>query len=443
MKSKKEKILHWLTYFIYVLIAIYVFLKGIQTTNDSASYMGMSSMRSPIYPLLIKLFYFIGGNHNQVWLLCFQILFGALGVYIFCSFIHRFFKLEYWLTFLLSLFLLVPYFIFGKIANVVMTEAIAYPLFLITIRFLIESVFNRRMRTFVMYLFCCIPLIMTRGQFLFLYLISVIVIVYFLIFLKEKRKKLGRVILIFLSCIIFTNLAERTYNYILFHHFNKVSLVGLQLSAAGFYLSDHEDIKLFNDTTEIKLFERVQLITHTQNNWNLTYDKRTIGNSGFGYYQKVYNDIIWHAAYPEAKKLIPENDAFNDLSCWIFVNNLTKSVSIKLIRQHWKEFISMYATNVLYGLGYKHNSLLFIISLFVFIVLSFRFHNKYAVLFTLLLVLSLINVVLIALVEPTGEYRYLIYNDFLYITLIVIAVNNWITLLKKNQDTINPKVVSK
>ncbi len=434
MKINKDKILRWFSYFVYSLIVLLVFLNGIYTTNDSASYIGMSSMRSPVYPLLIKLFYFIGGNNYQIWLLCFQIIFGTFGLYVFCSFVHRFFKLEYWLTFLLSLSLLAPYFLFGQIANIVMTEAIAYPLFLIAIRFLIESVIDRRMRPFIIYLFCCIPLIMTRGQFLFLYFISIIVITYLFIYLKEKRKKLMRVVIIFISCIILTNLAERSYNYILFQRFNKVSLIGVQLSAAGFYLSEKEDMKLFNDSTELRFFKSVLQTTHIENNWNREYDKKTPTNSGFGYYQMVYNKIIWGAVYPEAKKIVPQPEAHNDLRSWMYINKLTTAVSFKLIQQHWKEFVSIYITNVLYGLGYKHYSFLFFMLLVVFLVVFLRFQNKYALLYTLLLIISLANVLLIALLEPTGEYRYLIYNDALYFALIIVALNNWISLLKNKKS---------
>ena len=165
MHIEKGKILRLFAYIIYALFAIMVFVRGIETTNDSASYIGMSSFRGPLYPLLIRLLFFIGGNNYKIWLLCFQIIFGAFGIYIYCSFFYRFFKLKYWLTFILSLSIASPYFFSSTIANLVMTEAISYPLILIAIRYLTESVFTQNLKSFTIYLICCIPLILIRGQF--------------------------------------------------------------------------------------------------------------------------------------------------------------------------------------------------------------------------------------------------------------------------------------
>lgn len=405
----------------------------------------MSSMRSPIYPLLIKLFYFTGGNNYQTWLLCFQILFGAFGIFVFCRFIHDFFKMEYWQTFILVLLIATPYIFSGKIANQVMTEAIAYPMFLICIRYLIESVFDKRIRPFIIYMICCIPLILTRGQFLFLYVVSVLVIGYFIIFQKNKRKKIGRVILVFISCIVLTGLLERTYAYFLFKKFDKVSLTGVQLSAAAFYLSTPDDVKIFRDSTQIKFFKDVQEITHHKNNWNKIADvSKTPGNSGLGYYQAVYNKIIWKAVFPEAIKYIPQEDVSSDLKSWIFVDKLAKTVSIKLIRQHRYEFLLLVTKNVFYGLGYKHCFPLFFLVFIASFIFAIKYKNDFGILFLLMLGIGLSNVLLISVVEPTAEYRYLIYNDALYITLIIIAINCWLKYMVNKTIPLNqPPAVKK
>ena len=425
MHISKDKVIRWLSYVVYLLLIAFVFRNGIHTTNDSGSYIGMSSIRSPMYPALIKLFYFIGGNHYQIWLFCFQILFGTFGIFVFSSFLHRFFKLKYWLTFLLVLFVAAPYFIYGKIANLVMTEAIAYPLFLISVRFLIESVFYKRMKPFAIYLICCIPLWLTRGQFLFFYVISSIVLMLFMFFLKEKRKQIILLLLIFISSIVITNLIERTYSYFLFNKFDKVSLIGVQLSAAAFYLSTSEDVRFLTDSTEIKFFKGVQDITHKENSWNLAYVKTTEGNNGLGYYQMTYNKIIWQAVFPEAVKCVPHSEASNDMSGWIYVNKLTKSVSFKLIKQHWKEFSSLIAMNVLFGLGYKYFAFIFLLFLVVSVVFSIKHKNNFSILYSLLLMIGLLNVLLVSILEPASEQRYFIYNYALYITLIIIVITNW------------------
>jgi len=444
MNINKDKTIHWLSYVVYLLLIAFVFRNGIHTTGDSASYIGMSSIRSPMYPALIKLFYFIGGNHYQIWLLCFQILFGTFGIFVFSRFLHQFFKLNDFLTFVLTLFLSIPYFFYGKIANLVMTEAIAYPLFLISVRFLIESVFDKRMRPFVIYMICSVPLVLTRGQFLFFYVISLVILMIFLIFLKEKRRKIYRLIAIFILLVISTNLIERTYSYFLFNKFDKVNLSGVQLSAAAFYLSSVEDVRIFTDSTEIKFFKGVQDITHKQNSWNLAYAKTTEGNNGLGYYQMTYNKIIWQAVFPEAVKCVPHLEATNDMSGWIYVNKLTKSVSFKLIKQHWKEFSSLIAMNVLFGLGYKYFAFIFLLFLVISVVFSIKYKNNFSILYSLLLMIGLLNVLLVSMLEPASEQRYFIYNYALYITLIIITINNWAnsietTRLKNEHHNIEQK----
>jgi len=438
MKSNKEKIFIGLTVVIYALICLMIFLKGIVLTNDSDGYIGMSSVRSPVYPLLIKFFFFIGKGNYLVWLLCFQILWGALGVFVFSRFIYSFFKAAYWLVFLLSLGLLAPYFIFGSIANQVMTEAIAYPAFLFAIRHLTEAVFDKRMKPFVIFMLFSVLLILTRGQFLFLYAVTAVVIVYLFIYSKEKSKRIFRVLIIFISLVILTNLMERTYHYSLYRQFSKVSLTGLQLSAMGFYLSDSEDKNLFKDSLECVFFERVQQRTHYENNWNIHFDKKTVTNSGLGYYQQVYNKIIWKAVYPEAVKLVPESDASNDHTSWKFIHRLTKSVAYQLLKKHKAEFLEIYFKNVIYGIGYKHYSLLFVLSFVVFIISYCMKACKYSLIYMLMMFICFSNVLLVALVEPASEYRYLIYNDALYMSILILALNNWL----KNKTGVNKSMFS-
>jgi hypothetical protein len=426
MKTYSDKVFRWTSFVIYLIAGVYVLYNGMATTNDSASYIGMSSMRSPLYPLLIKLLYFIGGSSYKFCLLCFQTFFGAFGIYVFCSFVHRYFKMLYWLSFLLSICLLAPYIVFGEIANIIMTEAIAYPLFLIAIRFLTEAVLEKRARPFIFYMLCCIPLILTRGQFLFFYPVSIIAIIILFILNKEKRKRQLKVTVIFVLCIIFTALAERTYNFALYRQFDKVSLSGLQVSAIGFFVSEKSDSTLFKDSTEQKFFKGVLEITHQQNNWNLAYDKKTAGNSGFGYYQMVYNKIVWGAVYPEAKKWLPDAVKQNDLEGWKFINKLSRSVAFVLFKQHYKEILTIMLTNFVNGFGYKHYSLLLFVLFISVLWLSLKQKDRMAILFAFLLLICFLDVGIIALVEPTGEYRYLIYNDAIYTVILVISLNRWV-----------------
>ena len=162
IKDKKFEI-------ITFLIFLSFFFQSIIEVNDSLSYIENSYKRPFLYPLIINIFEFIFSNYFKRPLIIFQLLLGYLAVTYFLKFFFKKFRIKSF-VFKVILFFSISYPYFNlsmKIGNSILSESLAYPIFLIFIIFFIKSIFGEKnyFKNFLLSLIFFSLLVLTKKTF--------------------------------------------------------------------------------------------------------------------------------------------------------------------------------------------------------------------------------------------------------------------------------------
>ena len=151
---------------------------GTMETIDSPSYLHASPHRPPLYPLLLDIVELLPGDLHQTLHLV-QLALGGAAIFLLMRSLHRRFDLDILVTLAISLFLAMPYYRWQWLGNFVMSEGLAYPLFLICMYQLLESFSGASLRRLGWFFVAAIVLFLTRKQFLFVFPIGFFAALYF------------------------------------------------------------------------------------------------------------------------------------------------------------------------------------------------------------------------------------------------------------------------
>ena len=148
------------------------FAAGVRLDVDSASYIDGTVLRSPLYPLIIKVFSFIDSSLNV--LVLFQLLLGLIAVHTLLLTLRKIFNFGFITSAVVLIFISLPYYFITVnqkffVGNLIMTGSICYPLFLLASAAIFHAVIQQKLRYYLYFVLLTALLILTRIQFLFLY----------------------------------------------------------------------------------------------------------------------------------------------------------------------------------------------------------------------------------------------------------------------------------
>lgn len=410
---------------IVLLIGLFFFFlsKGSIMSADSLSYIQKEITRSPLYPLLIGFLQTLFGSQAYTVLVAIQLAFGFYTCFLMASFFQKRFKLNsfYFLFFLLIT--LTPYtFHFG---NTVLSEGLAYPLFLLSCKFLFESVMDKDNKRFYWFLIMLSLLILTRRQYLFLYIVGIIAILYLSIYSKKFSKtQWVSLTLALVGSVFITDFLERSYHYYYNGKFTTVPFVGIQLMTMPIYLSTPKDANLYDDK------EARTIITESS---KLMSEKRCNASSvvsenespEYWHYYVNYNNVSWGSLSKAVATAYPDHWD------WVTIDKKLVSMYWPFLKVHWKRMSSLYIRNVIQSMGGYY---LFIFIAFVF-VSSLYFHHRnrdnlsLGLFFVVLITYG--NYFSTALVEPAMT-RYTFSTNILLVIMLMIAIA--VALMSKNSQ---------
>ncbi len=305
IQISKKVVLNVLS-FILLLLTLKLFAailnEGPMIANDTLSYVNCSAFRPFFYPLVLKLNALINGDNNYSNLVLFQNFLGfAAAEFTARKFMH-FFDLNRIQKWALFIVLLAPYYIsFHNVGNLILTEAIAYPLFLMAIYFLFEGIINKKTRSLIYFTLLLSLLIFVRRQFLFLYPVYSLLLLY--LFRYERRCfRVGLLVVIFILCGIATNLVERTWQYTHNGHFTTIPFTGLQIVVAPLYVSKDSDSMYFKDDLQKSIFLKVRDVMHQQKLCLDDQKNATLSTEVYFQYLYSFNQIARYILVPEVDK---------------------------------------------------------------------------------------------------------------------------------------------
>lgn len=416
-----EKIFLFAFKVILGISLIFLISKGCDTQPDSGSYLGGSLVRYPLYPLFLKFNHYLFNSNNFV-LAFMQVLIGYISCYFISYNIKSMLRLNNYIFSFLFIIFLIPYFsIF--IGNYILSEAIAYPLFLLAITFLLRGFFNKSDKNFYLFLFFTILLNLTRGQFVFLYLIYFMVIFYDLI--KGKHKFLClKLCVLGLIALGLNSTLERGYQYFKTGEFKTTPFTGFHLITAPLFISQEADKSIFTDPLQYKLF--IEMHEELSKKGLLKSSLTKPGEIHLTYTEKfmiAFDNICYGVVSPAFSKFGVSND--------YEAEKIKIQMAIKLIKRHPIDWIVLYFKNVAKNFSYPY-FLLISALLFISFISLFFFRNKTIETHILFSLINIGNYCTIAVVHHP-MFRYTLYTDFIQIASFIIIWQFFMEKIRKDK----------
>jgi len=405
---------------LFLLTCVYVLSMPIGYFPDSAGYMEMAIIRSAGYPLFLKIVQFIFGSYFEFGIIATQVLIGLSAIYFFIYTIRKYISLGFGLTILFTIALLFPYYINGRIANNVLSEALSYSLYLIVIaRFIAFFISYEKKQLRYAIPFLCI-LLLTRTQFYYLIPIAILMIVWCIV--KEKQWKQYRILLgVFILLPFITILADKTFHKVVHNSFVSTPWTGIHLAAPAYYVSDAEDEALFTNTGEKQLFREIYQQLNNKN-LNINNLKLSSGASKTTVFVDNYTTIANGTVFQISDAHFDEN--LSEDERYILVNAINKKMTVALVQNNFRKWIGLYYGNVLYGFGSMEYAFLHAFLLLFSLVMLFKRNDILSRVLSLVLLCAVLNVLAIS-IGIHAVFRYTFYNDWALFLVVFLVLAYW------------------
>lgn len=405
------------------IIFLFCLRQGVILTPDSGTYISLSPVRIGLYPLTILLFQSIFKGYALQALVVFQLGFAITASYHLATFLRSTFNLPAFMHWVFIATFLSPLIVF-KSANEIMSEGLAYPLFLVSSYFLLKGVVSKNIKCLLAFSFSIFLLSFTRQQYLFFYGIGVVSFLFLFFFAKDFHKNTFYLLSIFLSLGSFF-LAERSYHLLVHHSFSQTPFVGCQFIIRPLFLATEDSYKDFTNPSERRHIK--ETVDEMLDRKILEKDPTHRGSDHYSVYftpiAKIFVksiDKIWEHEYKK-------NDPFQYTKV---IDHQVTSMALTLISHNFFNYIKSYAKDIIYGFGGSiYLILCFSLAVyFLFRVLFLNEKNMFLVSFILAALIHFGNLAVICLFEPPLT-RYTYSTSTLLGSLIFIIGYQYIKFL--------------
>jgi hypothetical protein len=252
---QKKILTWWYIGVLTLLIFVPLFWTSPDIWEDTRGYLNFDSMRPPLYPIFLYLFHGLG-KHQLVAAMWVQSILNFLVLLYTSHWLYKRLELPRYFIVLIMLISITIFFLhFGMLINI-LSEAIAFPLFVLTFILFVESFKDFDIKKIFFLTLASNLLILTREQFYCFYPLFVVLIVWHLWKYAPIRKVLVGSAIILLS-ILATAFLNRAYNHSVHHAFRNSAGVGELFITQGLYLSNADMNKYFDNLFEKTVFEKI------------------------------------------------------------------------------------------------------------------------------------------------------------------------------------------
>lgn len=405
--------------------SIVIILKGPVLGSDSYSYLDMEVSRPPGYPLFLYLMRMFGEHYLMITVIV-QTLFNAAVFIIFFQYIRKRFNIPVlYMLFLLPL--AVYYFIAHVEPQKILTESVAFPLFLLLSICFIEGLIKKNLHSFIIVLVVNTVLVLIRGQFLYVYPLVILAGIY--VFIRNKKYIQTKYITVFSLAVILSfasyALINRVYHYILHDTFTDTQ-TNMSFIRNAMYISGQDDYTLFEN----------ELL---QNIHRDLYD--SLYSAGFnkdGFDDKVnpiinreerrrsdliehYHENLINIAHVLRSDIIREKfPEVEETEFAVTQDKILRKLSFTLIPENFSLYLYLIASEIIYfGFNASRVYLLMFILLFAISTFGLIKENIYGEITFFFLIAYLSNLLLMALSNRVLG-RYSIYIQFVILSLLLV-----------------------
>lgn len=403
---------------IYIIVGVLVLNRGAIYFPDSYTFLDMAFNHSPFYCSFLKVITSIFGNYFEIPLVITQYLIIAFGINFFVKTLKHVFNIHAFGVILIQLICLAPCIYLHNLGSAILSEALTYPIFLLIFAFSLKLFVEENLR--YLYKICVLLfiLILTRGQFLALIPVLILIVGYVIYKTKSLKKHYYFIILLAFIPII-TSISERVYNKVVFGHFVNNAMNYVHIIASPFYIANESDISLFTDKEERVYFSMIYKSlkeAKLNRNQNLSLDK-----DDYLFFQHNFPEICNRRIYDLGLNSY-EAKGLNFIEQNIALNTLCSKMVFPLIKQNFNVWIKLFVKNLKNSFG-SSKQMLFFLVLLLYGLINLIKSNKNVYKFLVLTILFMFaNNILIALVIHSIK-RYIFYFDWAVFATFIILLN--------------------
>ena len=402
---------------IFLLIGILVLIKGADYYPDSYAFLRGDFNRSPVYSSFLKIFNSIFGDGYEYPVIIVQYTFIVIAVNYLVTTVKSVFEIKTFGAALIQLVLLAPCVYLHFVAGRILSEALSYPLLLIVFTLLFKAFITLNPRYINKTFITVFVLILTRGQFIVVIPVMLLLWLYIGYKTKTYRKHVVTLALI-IVLPLFASFAERAYNKLVFGYFVNNTMNYVHLITSGFYLSDAEDVELFKTEDEKAYFN---LVRNSLYEAELT--RKQVIESGMDdsfFYEHNFSKICNERIH-ELGLTYFEGKGLNFYEQNIALNQLCSGMIYPLLKTHFKTWLKFFYKNLKNTFGSSKQMLLMLLLLIFAVVQLYRTNNKLFKFMLLATLLMFANNTLIAFaVHPIK--RYVFYFDWVLFVIIILLL---------------------
>jgi hypothetical protein len=406
---------------------------GVVFSPDSDSYIAQSSTRIGLYPLTILLFQNIFKEYALQTLVVFQITF-AIGVS--CSLANVMkstFNLPPMMHWILNFLFISPLLIW-KSANDIMSEGLAYPLFLLSSYFLLKGISQKKIQDLCTFSFSIFLLSFTRQQYLFFYGIGLFSFLFLLFFAKDFQKKGTFFLSIILSLGSFF-MVERAYHFIFHESFSQTPFTGSHLIIRPLYLATEESYKDFVDPKQRQLVKETVEEIIEKNIIDKEPHKREVDQYTLSFTPIATVFVTLRSKIWPAKSFNGEDTQSDSHFKYLQeIDQQTISMSLTLIKNNFFNYLKSYIKDVIRGFG-GYIFFFFVLLMSILHFWNILWNNKINIMyvyFIFSMLMHLGNLTIICLLEPPLT-RYTYSTSVLLISMLLIMEYQYIREKNSNE----------
>jgi len=353
--SKKRKISLLLPLFTF--FTFFTFYDGAVWCVDTPTYIKMTVDREPIYPLF--LFFFrslLQGRDEYLFIaVLLQGLLTAYSIYSFTIFLEEKLNFKQPVSFAIeAVFLLVSLlnrFVAKRgsmYSNSLLSESIAFPLFILFFRYLMEFIYERSNRSLAFSATLSFLLISTRKQMIISLLLLILAMIFACV-IEKKPVFLVKSVLLVLLVISSNRFLDYSYN-VFFHGINHTHTSSNRfLATMVFYCSEKDEADLIEDENTKELF--LQIINEC--------DRRELTKTkvvSSGWYNRTmhfcnnYDTIQLRIMWPMIREYVYSTTGVSENEAEILVDQYTSSISLSLLPKIWPIVLSTFFDNFILGM---------------------------------------------------------------------------------------------
>lgn len=423
---------------------IFAFADGYNLYLDSQSYIKMHEMREPLYPSLIALFRNLFGQNGGDGYLLFVVIFQAIligyVVYNVTKYLSREFKLNDFGTFAVFLIFisvsLMNRFVAKRGAmysNSIMSEGIAYPLYILFIRYCFEYIYTYRKRPLFVATIISFLLVSTRKQMYVTLVLIIISILYVMIKNKSYKETLLSLVI---SCLVVVG-GAKLFDYVYIRSVFGVNATHTSdsrfVTTMIFYTSDREDVKYIEDPVVKDLFLDVYDTCDEKGYLKSNMEDGT-WYERISHFSRVYDNIQLRTMWAKMQEVATDKVGNSGIEMELLVDEYNSELISCLLPRLLPSILVTFVDSFIYGLLVTVSAekqilmpVAAVIYLLYIVLLGYALKknglNKYSVFGIFVLVAVLANIGLVSLVIFC-QTRYTIYNMALFYVAGFLMLQN-------------------